>query len=274
MSSGAPGGGISARMPKKARPQPSLQRSQALPLEPIGRESCAVTLADRLAEKTLAPVLIVAVRAAEIHLPDAVVRRTRGRARTCRAGPSMLTASGTPRLIRDERGESEEVVRFAPMRAPAAVARQSTMRASRSITAPAPASNFGYRAATPRIDVGAPWHDAQLLPNFRPQRSTASRRARPTACRDLPARPPASARTSAPANVMPERNGEAAARGPERQRWPRSTRRSRQASATSDDGHGGALISSNAAVVDPFERKRSRFAGGDEESQVRIRGDP
>jgi hypothetical protein len=119
----------------------------------------------------------------------------------------------------------------------------------------------------------APWHDAQLLPDVRPgvPQLLATLDPQHAGIRDV-------VRLHR-AHVGAGERDAGAQRGERQERSCAAATAaqhatSRQASATSDDGHRGALVPSNAAIVDPLERERSRLARGDEESQVRIGGNP
>src|SRR6267143_867937 len=56
-----------------ARPDPALERAHLLPLQAISRVAVRLPLAQRLGAQVLAPVLLVAMRAGEIHLAAARV---------------------------------------------------------------------------------------------------------------------------------------------------------------------------------------------------------
>ena len=91
-----------------------LQRPERLPFEAVRRERIAVSLADGLGEQALAPILVVALRAGQIHLTvprmeeraPAVERRFR---RTIDRDRERHAA----RLAGNVRSESEQIVGFA-----------------------------------------------------------------------------------------------------------------------------------------------------------------
>src|SRR5207247_7185639 len=88
-----------------------LQRTQCLPLEPIGGKRVAVALTDRLGVQPLAPVLLVALRAREIHLtmPRRVESPAALEARALRSIDARRSRHSA-RLIRHIGGQREELV--------------------------------------------------------------------------------------------------------------------------------------------------------------------
>src|SRR5882762_5745897 len=93
-----------------ARPDPALERAHLLPLEAISRIAVRLPLAQRLGAQALAPVLLMAVRAGEIHLAAARVIRFSARVQLLSRGIDLDWHA--TRLMRDIGGEREQLVRL------------------------------------------------------------------------------------------------------------------------------------------------------------------
>src|SRR5690348_637180 len=95
-------------------PDPPLQGSEALPFEAIGREGIAVPLAESLRIQPLAPVLLVALGAGEVHLavPAGVQRASALEARA-RAAVDAHRERHSAGLRRDVSADREQLVGFA-----------------------------------------------------------------------------------------------------------------------------------------------------------------
>ena len=125
--------------------QPPPQRAQALPFEAVERIAGRMRLRDRRAAQTLAPIVVMALRAGQVQLALAALENLppgideRPGLRIVGDGDRLA-----PRLVRDIGGQRQQLAAFERQRRVCwCSVRHRLMRCSRSIGRPRAASNAG-----------------------------------------------------------------------------------------------------------------------------------
>ena len=102
---------------EQARANAPLQRTDSLPFEPIRRKCTRMTLAEGLGKQALSPVLIVALRAREVHLPvPLAVERAAAFERRARGPVDGYGDGHSTRLVGNPGRQRQQVVVFGRQR--------------------------------------------------------------------------------------------------------------------------------------------------------------